>query len=183
MCSRKPRRYLREFAGEILSLVVVFRDVADRKRLEQALRTSEQTYRAIGESIEYGVWVCDPDGRNTYASESFLKLVGLTQDQCSGFGWGSVLHPDDAEQTIAAWRECVHAKGAWNREHRFRGADGQYHWILARGVPIKDEHGKVICWAGINLDIDQVKASEEALRRHERDLRAANLELVRAMKI
>jgi PAS domain S-box-containing protein len=166
--------------GEIFGLVVVFRDVSERKRLEQALRRSEQTYRAIGESIEYGVWVCNPDGRNTYASESFLKLVGLTQDQCSDFGWGSVLHPDDAAQTIAAWKECVLTKGPWNREHRFRGTDGQYHWTLARGVPIVDEQGEVICWAGINLDIDQVKAAEEALRRHERDLSAANRGLLRA---
>ena len=50
-------------------------------------------YRAIGESINYGVWVCAPDGRNIYASDSFLKLVGLTQSQCSEFGRGDGLHP------------------------------------------------------------------------------------------
>jgi PAS domain S-box-containing protein len=167
-------------AGKILGLVVVFRDVSERKRLEQSLRRSEQTYRAIGESIDYGVWVCDPAGRNTYVSESFLKLVGLTQEQCSGVGWGNSLHPDDTEQTIAAWLECVRTRTPWSREHRFRGVDGQYHWTLARGVPILDEHGEVVCWAGINLDINQLKAAQETLRRHERDLSAANRELSRA---
>jgi len=47
---------------------------------EPAPLDSERIYRAIGESTDYGVWVCTPDGRNTYASESFLKLVGLTQE-------------------------------------------------------------------------------------------------------
>ncbi|MGE5362339.1 MAG: PAS domain-containing protein [Bacteroidales bacterium] len=126
-------------------------------------RGSERVYRAIGESINYGVWVCTPDGRNVYASESFLKLVGMTQEQCSDFGWGDVLHPDDAERTIAAWKQCVATCGTWDIEHRYRGVDGGWHHILARGVPVKDERGEVVCWAGINLDITHLKQAEAAL--------------------
>ena len=119
------------------------REIDERKRSEEALLQSERMYRAIGKSIDYGVWVCAPDGRNTYASESFLKLVGLTQEQCSDFGWGGVLHPDDAERTVAAWKECVRTEGTWDIEHRYRGVDGKWHPILARGVPVRDERGKL----------------------------------------
>ena len=95
-------------------ICVVATDLTERKKVETELaknrehleelvkertaelRQSEALYRAIGESIDYGVWVCAPDGRNTYASPSFLKMVGITQQQCSDFGWGDVLHPDDA---------------------------------------------------------------------------------------
>jgi PAS domain S-box-containing protein len=143
-------------------------------RTAEALRQSERLYRAIGESIDYGIWVCAPDGRNTYASESFLKLVGLTQEQCSNFGWGDVLHPDDAERTIAAWQECVRTGGTWDIEHRVRGVDGRYHPILARGVPVKNERGEVACWAGINLDISQLKRAEADLRESEASLREAD---------
>ena len=134
-------------------------------------------YRAIGESIDYGVWVCAPDGRNIYASESFLRLVGQTQEQCSNFGWGDVLHPDDAERTIAAWKECVRTGGIWDIEHRFRGVDGQWHPILARGVPVRDEQGEVIYWAGINLDISKLKQTEMNLKERTRQLEYANKEL------
>lgn len=143
-------------------------DISERKRAEEALRNSEQLYRAIGESIDYGVWVCEPDGRNIYASESFLKLVGLTQQQCSDFGWGDILHPDDAEHTIAAWKECVRTGGTWDIEHRCKGVDGQWHAILARGVPVRDEKGEITCWAGINLDISRIKEAEQALRDADR---------------
>lgn len=139
-------------------------DITARKRAEEALQESAAIYRAIGESIDYGVWICAPDGRNTYASDSFLKLVGLTQEECSNFGWGTVLHPDDAERTIAAWKACTRTGGVWDIEHRFRRPDGQYHAILARGVPVKNVQGEIVCWAGINLDISRLKQVEEALR-------------------
>ena len=45
---------------------------------EDALRESERLYRAISETIDYGVWVCAPDGRNVYASESFLRPTRRT---------------------------------------------------------------------------------------------------------
>ncbi len=158
-------------------------DITDLRRVQEeavALSRSERLYRAIGESIDYGVWVSAPDGRHTYSSESFLKLVGLTQKQCSDFGWGDVLHPDEAERTIAAWKECVRTEGRWDSEQRFRGVDGEWHPVLARGVPVRDEQGRITCWAGINLDISGLKRAEEALRQSEARVRthAAELEAV-----
>jgi len=148
-------------------------DITERKQAEEDLQRSERLYRAIGETINYGIWVCDPDGRNIYASQSFLNLVGITQEQCSAFGWGDVLHPDDAERTMAAWKACVETGGLWDIEHRFRGVDGQWHPILARGVPVRDEQGEIIYWAGINLDISGLKQVEAELRSSEERFRLA----------
>ena len=139
---------------------------AQTRALEEAnsaLRESEKLYRAIGESIQYGVWVCAADGHNIYASDSFLKLTGLTQEQCSELGWAEVLHPDERDATIAAWEECVRTGGNWYREHRVRGTDGRYHSLLAQGVPIRDDAGQITRWAGINLDINRLKLTEQAL--------------------
>ncbi|MFH0730379.1 MAG: PAS domain-containing protein [Pseudomonadota bacterium] len=145
---------------------IVISDISERKRVEAALqeRAALSIYRSIGEAIDYGVWICAPDGRNTYASDSFLKMVGITQEQCSNFGWGNVLHPDDAERTITAWQECVRTSGKWDIEHRFRGTNGRWHPVLARGVPVRNEQGEIICWAGINLDISRIKQAEEQIR-------------------
>jgi PAS domain S-box-containing protein len=161
---------LKDGAGRVLQWFGTNTDVSELKRIEQALRESEALYRSIGESIDYGVWVCTADGRNTYASESFLKMVGITQEQCSNFSWGDVLHPDDAERTIAAWQECVRTGGKWDIEHRFRGTDGQWHHVLARGVPVSNEQGEIISWAGINLDISRLKQAEEALKELNEEL-------------
>jgi len=159
---------IRDEAGEIIGASKMVRDITERKLAEEKLRESEARYRAIGEAIDFGVWMCDSEGRNTYASESFLRLVGITQEECSGDGWGHFLHPDEAEATIVAWKECVRTGGVWDREHRFKGVDGQWHSVLARGVPVKDEGGRILGWVGINLDISRLKQAEEALREGDR---------------
>jgi len=76
-------------------------------------------------------------------------VVGLTQEQCSNFGWGEVLHPDDAKQTIAVWKKCTRSRGLWDIGHRFRRVDGNWHRMLAREVPVRAENGEIIGWAGL----------------------------------
>jgi PAS domain S-box-containing protein len=157
-------------AGEPAFTVALVTDMTEARLAEEKLRNRERIYRAIGESINYGIWVNAPDGRNIYASDSFLKLVGMTQQQCSDFGWGDVLHPDEAAATVAAWKECVRVRGVWDTKHRYRGVDGRYHYILARGVPVLNDRDEVIYWAGINLDISRQKQVESALRESEERL-------------
>jgi PAS domain S-box-containing protein len=154
---------------EIGVVVDAFNKMLDEvESRSRALETSEKLYRAIGESINYGVWVTDAEGRCIYASESFLKLLGMTMAQVADDGWGSVLHPDDLEDTMAAWKECARTGNNWYREHRMLGVDGRYHAILAQGVAIRDAGGRVQRWAGINLDISRLKNTERALLEADR---------------
>lgn len=162
---RAPDTPVEEFSVVVRAFNAVLDESEERTR---ALRQSEKLYRAIGESMDYGVWVCDATGRNLYTSDSFLRLVGLTQEQCSDMGWCDVLHPDDIEATTAAWLECVRGGQFWYREHRYLGVDGQYHPVLAQGVPMRDEQGRITGWAGINLDVSRMKKTEEALREADR---------------
>ncbi|MEJ7605700.1 MAG: PAS domain S-box protein [Bryobacteraceae bacterium] len=175
---------VRSDEGKILYTIINVEDISDRRqaesereRLSEQVRESERLYRVIGESIDFGIWVCDDSGRNIYASDSFLKLVGMNQQQCSDSGWTDVLHPDDAESTISAWKECVEKAGVWDMVHRYRGLDGKWHLILARGLPIRNETGEVVMWAGINLDISPQKRAELALQETNAALRRSNADL------
>jgi PAS domain S-box-containing protein len=146
-------------------VVICFRDDAKRRQTEEALRQSERIYRAIGESIDYGVWICDDQGRNVYASPSFLQLIGLTQEQCSEYGWAHAMDPEEAAATKVAWHQCVREGTSWERESQFRTTDGRWHHILSRGVPIRGSQGKILYWAGIHLDIQHRKEAERQLQQ------------------
>jgi PAS domain S-box-containing protein len=153
-----------QVGGETKGVVFSFRDDTKRRLTEEALQQSERIYRAIGESIDYGIWICDSAGRNIYTSASFLEMVGLTQQECSDTGWIQVVHPDEAQAALDAWMECVHSGARlWEREIRVRRRGGGWQYILSRGAPIRDKDGRIVYWAGIQLDIQQQKESEFAL--------------------
>jgi len=140
-------------------------DTIERIRTVEELRQSEQLYRAIGDSIPYGIWIADSQGHNTYLSESFCVLTGLDQADWANSGWTRMLHPDDAEPTRMSWQECVRTGGVWEREYRVRGIDGEWHPILARGVPVYDGTGTITGWVGIHLDIGNRVRTRELARR------------------
>jgi PAS domain S-box-containing protein len=139
-------------------------DAIEGYRSQQAMRESERVFRAMGESIDYGVWVADSNGNAKYQSESFLRLVGMTQEELSGTGWREVMHPDDLDRVAGAWQEAVRTGTQFDAEYRMRAADGRWTPILGRGVPVRNERGEVEAWAGINLDIARLKHVEEELR-------------------
>ncbi|WP_437805164.1 hybrid sensor histidine kinase/response regulator [Sorangium sp. So ce1078] len=164
-----------EDGGFVLAL-----DMTALRRAEEAFRQSERVFRAIGESIDYGVWVSDREGRNVYASEAFLRMAGTTQAQCSEDGWIRTLHPDDRHK-VAIFERCVRTGEPFEEELRYLGADGAVHPVLNRGVPIYNERGEITSWVGLCLDISRLKRTEEALRESERRLRAALDDAQRAL--
>ena len=76
------------------------------------------------------------------------------------------------------WRASLCRGEPFESEARFRcAADGEYRWFLARGVPLRDEHGKILRWYGLLMDIEDRKRAEEErerLRQLEADLAHIN---------
>ncbi|MCT7990431.1 PAS domain S-box protein [Laspinema olomoucense] len=153
--------------GTIRAGVVTFSDITERYFAAEAIRQTEGVYRAIGESLDYGIWICDRQGHHLYASDSFLRLVGMTLEEWKGLGWVQVLEPQAAQQTLADWTQGATTGNLWDREQLVRGVDGNWHPILVRGVPVRNQAGEIICWAGINLDISRLKKVEGELRESE----------------
>lgn len=152
-------------------------DISDQKRRQREILERTQQYRAIADSIPYGIWTCDATGRLTYVSDSFLDLVGMSFEAAADFGWVSKLIPGSAETARAAWNDCVARRGNWECEHRFVGSDGRHYDILAIARPVFDEAGELLSYVGLNLDITERKQREEtlALVSAELDHRVKNI--------
>jgi two-component sensor histidine kinase len=71
------------------------------------------------------------------------------------------LHPDDRPAVEQAWLAAVAAQGIYEIEYRLRRADGDYRWMLARGLPTRDQAGGISRWIGTCTDIQEQKATAE----------------------
>ena len=151
-----------------------FHDITKLKATERRLSLVNE---AIGESLDFGTWICDTEGRNIYSSESFCKLIGMTMEECAGFGWTQALDPDRAALTLASWQECVALGRNWTAEMWLKTGEGHWQPVLTRGVPVRDASGKILCWAGILLDTRKYKIAQEELEQANDKLARTNSEL------
>jgi len=152
------------FAGMML---VRFRDVTSE--YDEAVRIvlgagmsagPGSVYASIGETVPYGIWVCDPDGAVIYISASFLKLAGTTLEECRCSGWIGCLPLEDASDVLADWNHCLDTGCRWDRELSVPFPGDEYRTILSRGEPIRDESGRIVLWTGINLDVTARRRAE-----------------------
>ncbi|HTI49718.1 MAG TPA: PAS domain S-box protein, partial [Planctomycetaceae bacterium] len=159
---------IRNAQGEVLGVVLVFRDVTERRRSEQAVRRSEERYRALVQATSQIVWTTDPDGQVVEDSPSWRTFTGQSYDQWKGAGWLNVVHPDDRARAADVWRRSVLSKSNYQVEYRLRSAAGEYRHMEARGVPVLDAEGKIVEWIGMNVDVTQQRQSAAALRDADR---------------
>lgn len=159
--------------GESGRFVAVVRDISERRRADEALRASEQRYRALADAMPLVVWVADPQGEISYVNRRWVDFTGVGMDEGGLTGRRELLHPDDYERTMLRWRECVAAGEPYEVEYRFRQRDGAYRWQLVRALPVAGRDGAIDYWVGTNTDIDDQKRHEEALRERTEQLARA----------
>jgi PAS domain S-box-containing protein len=131
------------------------------------LRLRERELRDVVDTIPAIVWSALPDGSNAYVNSRFVEYSGMSAEQLAGSGWHAASHPDDLERHERKWLICFRTGEVFEDEVRFRRADGQYRWHLQRGVPLRDEEGKILKWYGVLTDIEDRKIAEKALQRNQ----------------
>lgn len=167
----EPRDWTEEEIGLVQETAERTWAAVEQARAEAHLRESEARYRLLTESLPQLVWTCLPDGRCDYLSRQWIEYTGIPEAQQLDLDWlEQVIHPDDRERTRDHWLGAVAGHHAYDIEYRIRAANGSFRWFQTRGVPLRNEHGKVVKWFGTCTDIDARKKSEEDLRKSNRDL-------------
>jgi PAS domain S-box-containing protein len=151
-------------AGNLIGVVLVFHDVTEKRRAQEALQRSERRYRSFVDVTSQFAWVTDASGQVVVDIPALRDFTGQTYEEAKGAGWSAALHPEDLQRTLEVWNRAVSTKTMYEIEYRMRRHDGVYRLLLARGVPILNEQGNVVEWVGTCIDITERKHAEEALR-------------------
>ena len=132
--------------------------------LEQALRESEERYRALALATDQYVWRADAAGYNVWTSESWQRILGWECGEARGRGWLNFVHPDDRVRAAQTWEESLKAGKEHHLEFRMRTRDGSYRYFDVRSVPVRNPDGAVREWIGSNVDITERKRAELEVR-------------------
>src|SRR5277367_1942230 len=133
--------------------------------------------RAMLSLIPAHTWYAAPSGGLTFLNERGADYGGLPKDHPLRRGaetdaaWDShipLLHPDDHEETRRVWSRCLRTGAAGEVTFRARSAQGDYRWFLSRAEPFRAADGTLLCWIGINLDIEEQKRAEFYLAEAQR---------------
>jgi PAS domain S-box-containing protein len=125
------------------------------RQTEQELRSREEHFRLLADSVPQLVWTAGPDGRVEYANARRERYGGIGNTD-----WEGIIHPDDRRATAEAWLRAREAAIPYEMEHRLFAVGKGYAWHLSRASPLLDAQGAVVRWYGTTTDIDDQKHRE-----------------------
>ncbi|CAN5627924.1 hypothetical protein BH23PSE1_BH23PSE1_04490 [soil metagenome] len=151
-------------------VAILFHDISERKRVETALRDSEQRFRLMADAVPQIVWIADAEGRAEFYNKRWYDYTGAAAGESAGAEvTESHVHPADMPATAQAFAAARNSAGHYHAEHRIRSKTGEWRWFVVRGEPYCDpETGEIRRWFGACVDIHDRRLAEEALKENER---------------
>ena len=152
----------------INGIVLNSRDVTDRRRIEQALRDSEERYRLVARATNDVIWDWDLVTGDIRWNEALYDVFGYSHDEPtdSGHWWTEHVHPDDLDAVNTSVEVIQNgSEHFWDGEYRFRRADGEYAHITDRGYIVRDESGRGVRMIGAMTDLTERYRAQQALQK------------------
>lgn len=105
-------------------VIVIVRDITDRKKTERELKESEERYQTLANVAPVGIFRTDMEGNTTYVNPTWCHISGLSKDEALGNGWLKVVHPDDRQVLAENWQKSAQRHAISIADYRFLRDDG-----------------------------------------------------------
>jgi PAS domain S-box-containing protein len=161
----KPR--YNEATGEFLGFIGTITDITEHKEAELRIRESEEYFRRIADVSPVMLWISEPDGNISFASQGYAHYFGFDKKDFLGMGWLEMLHPDDVNVSTEIYMEHHRQRKPYTMEYRARNKAGEYRWYMDFGQPRYDTKGRYIGFIGTITDITERKEAELRIRESE----------------
>jgi PAS domain S-box-containing protein len=159
-------------AGVLIHQKRVASELDDRvaQRTRELAHANEELQLQVGllQHIPVAAWTLRPDGTPDFVNQTWLEYTGQALDyvRSAPEAWMTAMHPDDFRIASSSFWAGVRSGQAFTFEARFRRVyDGAYRWHLNQAKVLNDASGEVLRFVGTSTDIDDLKQSQDDLRR------------------
>jgi len=149
--------------GAVNGWVATVIDITEKKRAELVLRESEERFRLVANSAPAMIWMAGTDKLCDYFNLGWLNFTGRPLEAELGNGWAEGVHAEDLEQCFETYSTAFDRRESFEMEYRLRRYDGEYRWILDRGVPRFDADGSFAGYIGSCIDTTERRQAQIAL--------------------
>jgi PAS domain S-box-containing protein len=163
---------IKDGAGNLLGVVIVFHDVTEKRRAQNALRESAEKLRIVADfTYDWEYWR-SPDNRFLYVSPSCERVTGFTRQEFFDDPdlYSRILHPGDRSRVLTHLREDQFHRELCELEFRILRRDGRECWIAHACRPVLDEQGQMLGRRASNRDITERKRVEQELETSRNEL-------------
>jgi diguanylate cyclase (GGDEF)-like protein/PAS domain S-box-containing protein len=158
---------MRDESGEIIGVSVIFRDIAERKRAEDAIRESERRLATLMDNLPGMAYRCrnDPQWTMEFLSAGCRALTGYTsEDFTSGrVAYGNLILQEDREAVWRAVQRAIASNTRFTLEYRIRNAGGEIRTVWEQGCAILGPSGQLLALEGFVRDVTETRKAESDL--------------------
>ena len=165
---------LLDAAGAIIGAAKIVRDITERKRAAEALRESEEQFRAMFERASVGIAQADPGtGHWIRVNEKMCAITGYSVEELLRMRISEITHPDDRQSDGEAYQRVVRGEQPdYRLEKRYLRKDGSLAWVNVNMTIIRDAAGQPARTVATIEDITERKQAEVALHESEKRFRS-----------
>ena len=129
-------------------------DIEELMRAQEAVRESERSSRSAFDGIAGLISILAPNGEVEAANRQFLEYFGRSLEWIKNWETNDALHPEDLARVAELFKRAIASGIPFNFELRLRRFDGEYRWFDTRGVPIRDDSGRIVRWSNLLTDVE-----------------------------
>jgi PAS domain S-box-containing protein len=159
---------IRNPTGDIVGASAIARDITERKRAEDALRESEERFRATFEQAAVGVAHGSTDGRLLRVNDKLCEILGYTREEMLRLTSQDISYPEDHDTDLEYARRVLAGEiESYSMEKRYFRKDGSMIWTNLAVSLVRDSSGDPEYFIGAIEDITERKRAEDQLRERE----------------
>ncbi|MCP4040567.1 MAG: PAS domain S-box protein, partial [Gammaproteobacteria bacterium] len=163
---------LKDISGETYAICGISTDITERKQVEHRLRSSEEKYRAMFESSQVGMALCEMDGNLIEVNHGYLDIIGYSKEEVLKLTYWDITPQDYEENEVDQLRSLSETDKYGPYEKEYIHKDGSRIPVLLNGSVVKGEDGIDRIWSLVQ-DITERKQAEAEQARLQRELQQA----------